>query len=381
MSLFSAHMSVSDDRRHMARALQLAERGLYSTDPNPRVGCVIVADGEVVGEGWHERAGEPHAEVHALRMAGDRARDATAYVTLEPCSHHGRTPPCADALIRAGVGRVVVAVEDPNPQVSGGGLQRLREAGIAVETGLLTAQAEAQNPGFLSRMRRGRPFVRIKLAASLDGRTAMASGESQWITGPEARADVQRLRARSSAIVTGIGTLLADRPSLTVREAEMGALGDYAPPRRQPLRVVMDAQLRSSADMPLFQQDGDCAVLTTQMALEAQAAQAADLRAAGVLVEALGNRSKVDPVATLDWLGRRGCNEVLVEAGPTLAGAFLSAGLVDEFWLYQAPVLLGSEARPLLELPLQRMTERVPLKVLDRRMLGQDQRMILGFGV
>lgn len=373
-------MTVFDDRRHMARALRLAERGLYSTDPNPRVGCVIVVNGEVVGEGWHERAGEPHAEVRALRAAGERARGATAYVTLEPCSHHGRTPPCADALIRAGVGRVVVAVEDPNPQVSGGGLQRLREAGIAVETGLLKAQAEAQNPGFLRRMRHGRPFVRMKLAASLDGRTAMASGESQWITGPEARADVQRLRARSSAIVTGIGTLLADRPSLTVRESEMGDLGDYAPPCRQPLRVVMDAQLRSPVDVPLFQQDGDCAVLTTHVALEAQAAQATALRAAGVSVEALGRGTRVDLEATLDWFDGRGCNEILVEAGPTLAGAFLSAGLVDEFWLYQAPVLLGSEARPLLELPLQRMVERIPLNVLDRRMVGRDQRMILGFG-
>ncbi|WP_097462298.1 bifunctional diaminohydroxyphosphoribosylaminopyrimidine deaminase/5-amino-6-(5-phosphoribosylamino)uracil reductase RibD [Mangrovitalea sediminis] len=373
-------MTVSDDRRHMARALQLAERGLYSTDPNPRVGCVIVAAGEVVGEGWHERAGGPHAEVHALQAAGAKALGATAYVTLEPCSHHGRTPPCADALIRAGIARVVVAMEDPNPQVAGGGLQRLRGAGIDVESGLMAAQAEALNPGFLKRMRTGRPFVRVKIAASLDGRTAMASGESQWITGPEARADVQRLRARSSAIVTGIGTLLADRPALTVRETEMGGLGDHASPGRQPLRVVLDSRLRSPLDAPLFQQAGNSVVLTTRDSLQNHSVQAAALSSAGVLVEALGETEAVDLAAVLDWLGARGCNEVLVEAGPTLAGAFLSADLVDEFWLYQAPVLLGSEARPLVDLPIQQMADRLRLRVLDRRMVGQDQRLVLGVG-
>ena len=219
-----------DDARHMARALVLAARGLYTTDPNPRVGCVLVKDGQVVGEGWHERAGEPHAEVHALRAAGAAARGATAYVTLEPCCHHGRTPPCTRALIEAGVARVVAAMPDPNPRVASQGVAELERAGIKVEIGLLAAEAERLNPGFISRMTRDRPYVRVKLAASLDGRTALASGESKWITGESARADVQRLRARSSAILTGVGTVLADDPSLTVRDIEIN---------RQPLRVVV----------------------------------------------------------------------------------------------------------------------------------------------
>jgi len=239
----------------MARALQLARKGLYSTHPNPRVGCVIVADGELVGEGWHVRAGEPHAEVHALRQAGERARGATAYVTLEPCSHYGRTPPCAEALVRAGVGRVVAAVQDPNPQVAGNGLALLRSAGIEVASGVLEAEARELNCGFIKRMESGLPFVRAKLAMSLDGRTAMASGESQWITGPAARAEVQRLRARSSVVLTGADTVLMDVARLTVRGAELGLDAETTALalQRPPLRVLVDGRLRVQLEAPFFQ--------------------------------------------------------------------------------------------------------------------------------
>lgn len=357
-------MFTSDDHRYMSRALQLAERGLHSTDPNPRVGCVLVADGAIVGEGWHERAGEPHAEVHALRAAGARARGATAYVTLEPCCHHGRTPPCSAALIAAGVARVVVAMQDPNPRVAGGGLKQLQAAGIQTASGLLAAEAGMLNPGFTMRMRRGRPYVRCKLAMSLDGRTAMASGESKWITGAAARADVQRLRARSSAIVTGVGTVLADDPSLTVRLPEV---------TRQPLRVVLDHALRTPPAARLLHEPGTTLVIGTS---EAEAPREALLAAGAeiVLLDAAAGRIALADV--LEVLAAREVNEVLVEAGATLAGAFVQARLVDELIIYMAPILLGDAARGLLHLPaLERMEQKVGLDIRDIRKVGADWRI------
>ncbi len=372
-------MTSTDDTRYMALALQLADLGRYSTHPNPRVGCVVVRDGEVVGQGWHEYAGGPHAEINALNEAAELARGATVYVTLEPCSHQGKTPPCADALIRAGVGRVVVACGDPNPEVAGQGLRRLQEAGIEVCSGVQESRARSLNPGFLRVMAGGRPWVRVKMAASLDGRTAMASGESQWITGPEARSDVQRLRARSAAIVTGIGTALADNPALTVRPSEMGDLGQHEKPVTQPLRVVLDAQLRLPPSARVISEPGRCVVMTLeQPGLETASAE---LEQAGARVVTLpasaSDPSCLELSAVMDWLGSNDCREILIEAGPGLAGAAMAAEVVDEFWLYQAPTLLGSDARPMLELPLDRMAEQHRLEVEDRRLVGADQRLIL----
>ncbi|MFN2309974.1 MAG: bifunctional diaminohydroxyphosphoribosylaminopyrimidine deaminase/5-amino-6-(5-phosphoribosylamino)uracil reductase RibD [Gammaproteobacteria bacterium] len=361
-------MFTRDDHRYMARALQLAERGLYTTEPNPRVGCVLVREGVIVGEGWHVRAGEPHAEVHALRAAGERARGATAYVTLEPCCHHGRTPPCSEALIAAGVARVVAALPDPNPRVAGGGLAQLQAAGITTQSGLLAAQAEALNPGFVSRMRRGRPYVRCKLAMSLDGRTAMASGESKWITGPAARADVQRLRARSGAIVTGIGSVLLDDPALTVRLDT-----ETAEPPRQPLRVVLDTRLRLPATARLLKEPGATLVLTAHADADAQAA----LERAGAEVLCLpAGAGGIEPAAVLQTLAAREINEVLLESGARLAGAFLQAGLIDELVIYLAPTLMGDAARGLFHLPgLDRMEQKVALDIRDIRKVGDDWRI------
>lgn len=352
------------DQRFVARALQLAERGLFTTDPNPRVGCVLVKNGEVIGEGWHQRAGEPHAEINALQVAGEQAKDATAYITLEPCCHHGRTPPCSVALIAAGVSRVVVAMQDPNPQVAGQGLAQLEKAGIETHSGVMQAQAEALNPGFINRMSQGRPYVRGKLAMSLDGRTAMASGESQWITGTEARQDVQRLRARSSAIVTGIGTVLADAPSLTARVDEEVV---------QPLRVVLDSQLQMPITAKVLTLPGQTLVLTVSN--DEQKANA--LREAGAEVEVLTeNNGRVDLNTVMDCLARRQINEVLVEAGATLCGAFLQAGLFDELVVYMAPMILGNEARGLLNLPgLDKLAQAVKLEIVDVRAVGNDWRL------
>lgn len=361
------------DREWMSRALMLAERGVYTTEPNPRVGCVLVADGRIVGEGWHVRAGEGHAEVNALAQAGDLARGATAYVTLEPCSHFGRTPPCADALVKAGVSRVVAAMQDPNPQVAGNGLSRLREAGIEVDCGLLEAQAQALNPGFIKRMQQGLPWVRVKLAMSLDGRTAMASGESKWITGPAARADVQRLRARSGAVVSGADSVLLDDSALTVRAAELGLPADEAAAaaERQPLRVLIDSLRRVPLDQRFFRETGPTLVISTS------AEQAADdYRAAGSeLLAVPGADGKVDLHAVLQTLAERGCNEVLVEAGAGLSGAFWRAGLVDELIVYMAPRLLGSQARPLMQLPFESMSEAMDVAIVDMRAIGQDWRI------
>lgn len=358
-------MSFTDtDARHMARALELARRGLYTTDPNPRVGCVIVKAGRVVGEGFHERAGAPHAEINALRAAGDAARGATVYLTLEPCCHHGKTPPCTAALVSAGVARVLAAMPDPNPRVAGQGFAELKQAGIESAHGLMPAEAEALNPGFASRMQRGRPYVRVKLAASLDGRTALASGESKWITGEPARADVQHWRACSSAILTGIGTVLADDPALTVRAFDIG---------RQPLRVVLDSRLRMSPQAKMLTLPGTTLVVTAA----SDAVRAEALQDVGAEVLALGKGGHVDLAALMQALAAREVNELLVEAGATLSGALLEAGLVDELVLYYAPLLLGDNGRGMFRLAnLTQMADRLALEIKDVRAIGQDWRII-----
>lgn len=356
--------ATADDHRWMARALELAERGLFTTTPNPRVGCVIVRDGRCVGEGWHVRAGEPHAEVHALAMAGEAARGATAYVTLEPCSHHGRTPPCAEALVRAGVGRVVAAMEDPNPLVAGRGLARLREAGIATLSGVLEAEARELNLGFVSRMTRGRPWLRLKAAATLDGKTALENGVSQWITGDDARRDAHRWRARSCAVLTGIGTVRDDDPQLNVRAI---------PTDRQPLRIVVDARL----DTPLNAKLLDGGPVLIAGAID-DPARIAALRHRGADVVILPNQGgKVDLAALLAELGRRGINEVLAESGFKLNGSLLREGCVDELILYLAPVLVGDAARGLFNLPaLESLADKRRLAFRDVRLIGGDLRIV-----
>ena len=401
------------DHAHLAHALRLAERGLFTTQPNPRVGCVIAQGDTVVGEGWHRCAGEPHAEVFALRAAADRARGATAYVTLEPCAHHGRTPPCAEALIAAGVARVVIAAEDPFPQVAGRGIAMLRAAGIAVDVGLMREAAREINRGFFSRIERGRPWVRVKLAMSLDGRTALADGTSKWITGAAARADVQRWRARSSAIITGAGTARADDPRLTVRLSA----GDLLPPagrgqderaklsqafiheaaasrhpasspmaardaiqgtasaqQPRPLRVLLDARLDALAPgAALLDGSAPALILHAATAVPAHAGYA---QAECVAVETHDGR--LDLEAVLALLAARGCNEAQVETGPVLAGALFATGRVDELLLYIAPRLLGDSARPLLALPpLLDMAAAPGLRVIDQRAIGDDLRLLL----
>ncbi len=367
-------MTGADDHAHMARALGLARRGLYTTEPNPRVGCVLVRGGEVVGEGWHRRAGEPHAERVALAAAGERARGATAYVTLEPCCHHGRTPPCADALFESGVSRVVAAMQDPNPLVGGNGLALLRRRGVEVEVGVGADQARALNPGFTKRMSSGLPYVRCKLAASLDGRTAMASGESRWITSEAARRDVQLLRARSSAIVTGVGTLLADDPSLNVRLGADELPGaEPGEPLRQPLRVVVDSRLRTPPTARMLALPGR----TLIACVDQDPTHAVPLETAGanVYVCAQGGE-RVDLESLFRHLAGEEINEVLIESGPTLAGEALQAGLVDELIIYLAPHLMGDGARGLFRLPgLERMQERVALCLTDVRQVGPDLRI------
>lgn len=361
----------------MARAVQLAERGLYTTMPNPRVGSVITDEaGEIVGEGWHRRAGLPHAEIEALRDAGERARGATVYVTLEPCSHTGRTGPCADALIQAGVAKVVYGMQDPNPSVGGEGLQKLRDAGIEVEGPVLEEACRALNPGFIKRMTLGLPLVRCKSAISLDGRTAMASGESKWVTGPAARADVQRLRARSCAVVTGVETVRFDNPNLNVRADEMALelLAAEQAAEVQPLRVIVDSKLRTPANAFILQGDAPTLVCTTE---GADAARRERLQKAGAEVLELpadGN-DRVDLLALLKELARRECNEVLVESGATLSGEFVYRGHVDELIVYMAPKLLGSTARPLFELPIERMGSVLPITITDMRAVGHDWRI------
>jgi diaminohydroxyphosphoribosylaminopyrimidine deaminase/5-amino-6-(5-phosphoribosylamino)uracil reductase len=353
------------DSAFMAQALRLAARGRYTAHPNPMVGCVLVNDGRVVGQGWHELAGEAHAEVNALREAGAAARGSTAYVTLEPCSHHGKTPPCAEALVAAGVAEVVVAMEDPFPAVRGSGLAALRAAGLGVRTGLMNRAATDLLEGFTRRVTRGRPLVRVKIAASIDGAIAMANGESRWITGDDARADVQRLRARSGAVLTGIGTVLADDPSLTVRDADIDMRG------RQPLRAVVDSRLRMPAAAAMLTLPG-----RTRVYCCADGGPE-ELQGAGAeVVQLPEDEGRVRLEAVLDDLGRQEINEVLVEAGPTLAGRILLAQLVDELVIYQAPHIMGSETRRMFATPAwTSLAGRAELELTDVRRVGGDMRI------
>ncbi len=358
------------DHAFMARALRLAEFGLLTTTPNPRVGCLVVKDAAIVGEGWHVKAGEAHAEIHALRAAGRAARGATAYVTLEPCSHHGRTPPCAEALIAAGIQRVVAAMPDPNPRVAGQGLALLKANGITVGCGLLEREARELNIGFVSRMTRGRPWLRLKAAASLDGKTALQNGQSQWLTGAAARHDGHRWRARACAVLTGIGTVRDDDPQLTVRDVETS---------RQPLKVVVDSHLKLSQLSPparLF--DGNAVLVATA---SAEAARIDALRDSGADVVILPNGAgRVDLPALLDELARRGINELHVEGGHRLNGALLEAGLVDELLLYLAPCLIGEQARGLFDWPaLEALQDRKVVKIIDMRTVGGDVRLLARF--
>lgn len=361
-------MSDLDNHQFMGRALALARRGLYTTDPNPRVGCVVVHDGTIVGEGWHQSAGGPHAEVNALEAARGHTQEATVYVTLEPCCHHGRTPPCTQALIEARVRHVVIAMLDPNPRVHGEGVAALNAAGISTDVGISARAAEALNPGFVKRMKTGRPLIRCKLAMSLDGRTALASGESRWITGEAARRDVHRLRAQSSAVLTGVGTVLADDPSLNVR----GPLAE-TPALKQPLRVVLDPRGRTPPAAKMLGLPGRTIIVTH----DADRARSDALARAGAeLVVLPGAEHSIDLEALVRLLAGHEVNELLVEAGATLAGAFVEAGLVDELVLYVAPLLLGDAARGLLHLPsVQRMQDRHGLTVTQIRAVGGDWRV------
>ena len=358
-------MTHPDDARFMARALQLANNGRYTTDPNPRVGCVLVRDGHIIGEGWHQQAGHAHAEVVALASVAN-AHGATAYVTLEPCSHYGKTPPCCDALIAAGVSRVVAAMQDPNPLVAGRGLANLQAAGIAVSCGVLAEQAHQLNRGFIKRMTAKRPFVRSKVAMSLDGRTALASGASKWITSAEARADVQRLRAESSAILTGINTVLADDPALTARV-------DF--PALQPIRVILDSQLQMPPSAQMAQLPGRTLVLTCTNKPSQQHA----LEQAGLEVHQLpSHHGRLDLPAVMAFLAQQQINEVLVEAGAVLNGALLSANLIDELVVYIAPSLLGDQGRGLFHLPdIVAMADKKVLRWADVRQVGGDLRVVL----
>ena len=352
------------DRQMMTRALALAERGLYTTMPNPRVGCVVVREGKIVGEGFHERAGQAHAEVNALRAAGEAARGATLYVTLEPCSHHGRTPPCVDALIEAGVGEVIAAMQDPNPLVAGEGIAALRAAGIECRVGLLETEARELNPGFVSRMSFGRPWVRLKVAASLDGKTALANGQSQWITGVEARQDGHRFRARACAILSGAGTVRADNPQLTVRGVEGAG---------SPLKVLIDSRLDVTPQARIFETGR-----TLVFAAQDDPARIEALRAVGAEVLVMANaEGKVDLVAMMSELARRECNELHIEGGFKLNGSLLRAGLVDELLLYYAPMLIGASPMGMFDLPEVEDLEHARRAVLHEvRRIGGDIRVL-----
>lgn len=361
----------SQDYLYMGRALRLAANGLYSTSPNPRVGCVLVTGDRVIGEGFHVRSGMGHAEVNALSNCTESPVGATAYVTLEPCSHYGKTPPCAEALVKAGVTRVVAAMQDPNPLVAGKGCALLKGAGIDVSVGLLETQAKELNPGFIKRFDEGKPYVRIKLACSLDGRTAMSSGESQWITGPGARQDVQLLRARSCAIVTGAGTVRYDNPSLTVRPEEcspelQSKLTEFY---KQPRRVVLSSTGSVSASAKVFQGSGDSLLITPAGIIP-------DESLAERHIALPSDNAELNIEALLRYLGQLGLNEVLVESGSTLAGKFITAGQYDELWIYMASVLMGSDAQPMVGLPIAEMQHKVGLVLQDIRKIGDDLRMI-----
>lgn len=355
------------DHEHMGEALRLAEKGLYTTDPNPRVGAVVVKDGKVIGRGFHKRAGEAHAEILALQEAGAAAKAATLYVTLEPCAHEGKTPPCADAVVKAGVARVVAAMTDPNPEVAGKGFEKLKAAGIAVAEGLMSAQSKALNPGFISRMTRGRPWVRSKLAASMDGRTALDNGESKWISCDASREDVHRWRARSSAVLTGIGTLLADDPTFTVRLP-----GEW----RQPKKIIVDTNLSTPVDANVFKLNPDLVFIAT--GVDDPEEQEA-LNAIGANIQVFPERRGfMDLKSILETMAELECNEVLMEAGAGMNGALLEAGLLDELILYVCPSLLGDKARGMFSLAgISSMNQRRELEIVDARMFDRDLRLIL----
>jgi diaminohydroxyphosphoribosylaminopyrimidine deaminase/5-amino-6-(5-phosphoribosylamino)uracil reductase len=365
-----------NDQYYMAHALRLAERGLWSTDPNPRTGCVIVRDGEIVGEGWHQVAGEPHAEIHALQMAKEKAKGATGYVTLEPCCHYGRTPPCTEALINAGISRIVVATTDPNPIVYRKGIGQLSKAGITVDTGILSQEAEQLNQGFFMRMRHNRPYVRCKLAMSLDGRTAMASGESKWITSNDARLDVQCLRARSSAIMTGAGTVLSDNPQLTVREDELPCQlpFDKWATLKQPLRAIIDTHLSMPKDARMLSLPGQTVIFT---ASKNEAIKSRLEKVGAHVIYLPGKDREVDLPAVCQQLAEEyEVNELFLETGATLSGSMLRAGLIDELVIYMAPMIMGNKARGLFNLPdLESLNQHIPLSIVDIRAIGRDWRI------
>ena len=359
----------------MAHALKLAARGLWTTDPNPRVGCVIVQEGNIVGEGWHQVAGEPHAEILALRMAKEKAKGATCYVTLEPCCHQGKTPPCTNALIKAGITRVVVAMTDPNPLVSSKGIEQLLKAGILVDTGILSQEAEQLNPGFFMRMRRSRPYIRCKMAMSLDGRTAMASGESQWITSQDARGDVQCLRARSSAIMTGAGTVLADDPQLTVRQTELPCHLIPKPAHiKQPLRVIIDTHLSMPTNARMLKLPGQTVIFT---ASQNETLKGLLEKAGAHVIFLPGRQREIDLNTMCQMLAQRyEVNELLMETGANLSGSMLRAELIDELIIYVAPILMGNKARGLFNLPeIERLNQHVALNIADIRAVGCDWRI------
>ena len=368
-------MTVYHHEYWMAKAIQLAKKGLYTTHPNPRVGCVLVKDQQIIGQGFHVKAGEGHAEVNALADAKQDVAGATAYVTLEPCSHQGKTPPCADALINAGVARVVYGMQDPNPEVSGNGLAKIKKAGIEIIGPVLESDCEALNPGFIKRMREGLPYVRVKLAMSMDGRTAMESGESQWITDSAARLDVQRLRAQSDAIVTGIGSVLADNPSMTVR---IDNNDQEADPKsvRQPIRVIMDTALSILPEAKILYPANQAWVFSVEEEVEAEHLEVLTKKGVTVRFSPRGEDGRLDLLDAMEQLADAGVNEVLLEAGAELAGGFLEAGLIDEIVVYMAPKLLGSSARPLFKLPLEAMDEAVDLTLKSVRQVGQDVRLV-----
>ena len=371
---------MSQHTRYMAHAITLAKQGVYTTQPNPCVGCVIVKDGNIIGEGFHIRAGEGHAEVNAIADAkrnNQSTQGATAYVTLEPCSHHGRTPACSQGLIDAGIKRVICAMQDPSPLVSGRGFTMLKAAGISVVNGVLAAQSHALNPGFIKRMGQGLPYVRIKSAMSLDGRTAMASGESQWITGPSARAEVQRLRARSSAIITGIESILHDDSSLTVRVDELGLSNAILIAEKQPIRVVLDTQGRLTAAHKITQQAGLTLWITSED-ISVDAVKERELENSAIEhIQAPLKNGHIDLHWVLTLLAARECNDVLVEAGATLAGSFIQENLADELIVFVAMKLLGSQGRPLFELPLVSMAQAIDLTLTDCRQIGDDLKLTL----
>lgn len=365
----------ASDQRFMARAIQLAKRGRFTTHPNPRVGCVIVKNDQIIGEGFHQIAGEAHAEINALRAVKENnhtAKGATAYVTLEPCSHQGKTPPCANALIDAGISRAVIGHQDPNPQVAGSGIQILQDAGIETTVGVLEEEAKKLNPGFIKRMQTGMPWLRIKLAMSLDGRTAMASGESQWITGEAARLDVLRLRASADAILTGSGTVLKDNPSLNVRLSASDLGIDT--PVRQPLRVVVDSDLKTPSNSKLLNLDGDTLIFThtdDDKKVDRLKSAGAEIQQ----IDKIGDYLSLESI--LRDLAKREINEVHVEAGSTLCGALLQQQLVDELIVYMAPNIMGSNAQGLFNLPgLEKMKDKINLHIIDIRAVGNDFRII-----